>query len=64
MSKFVGPDMVFTHSVELMGETRQRHCYIMEVCAPRSKHDTETHRIMLLGGGIVRVSPYQLKPLK
>jgi hypothetical protein len=35
---------------------------LVEICAPRSRFDTETHRVRILGRGIVRVSPSQLKP--
>ena len=35
---------------------------IVEICEPRSRFDTETHRVRILGRGIVRVSPSQLKP--
>jgi hypothetical protein len=35
---------------------------IVEVCPPRFRGDTETHRVMLPGGGILRVFPSQLRP--
>jgi hypothetical protein len=48
---------------ELRISTRESYLVqIVEVCKPRSKHDQETHRVQLLGGGIVRVCESQLKP--
>lgn len=35
---------------------------LVEICEPRSKHDRETHRVQILGGGVVRVCTSQLKP--
>jgi hypothetical protein len=35
---------------------------LVEICDQRSKHDSETHRVQFMGGGVVRVCKSQLKP--
>lgn len=48
---------------ELFISARESHIVrLVEVCKPRSKHDSDTHRVQFLGGGVVRVSKSQLKP--
>lgn len=48
---------------ELFISDRERHIVqIVEICKPRSKHDRETHRVQISGGGVLRVFKSQLKP--
>jgi hypothetical protein len=58
-------EMTATHIVTTYHKNgyERTECYIVEVCAPRSKHDDETHRVQLCGGGIIRVAASQLKAI-
>jgi hypothetical protein len=55
----------YTHIVTTYTRTSQERteCYIVEICAPRSKHDDETHRVQLIGGRVIRVAASQLKAI-
>lgn len=57
--------MKATHIVTTYTRTSKERteCVLVEVCNPRTKHDDETHRVRLIGGGIIRVSASQLKPI-
>jgi hypothetical protein len=49
--------------LELFISARESHIVrLVEVCKPRSKHDSETHRVQIQGGGVVRVCKSQLRP--
>lgn len=38
-------------------------CVLIEILTPASEFDTDTHRVQFACGGIIRVSPDQLKPI-
>ena len=58
-------EMTFTHIVTTYHRNgyERTECCIVEICAPRSKHDDETHRVQLCCGRVIRVAASQLKTI-